>query len=122
MKRHEQESGVAMMRGYVLQVQAMLHDSLKALLLVEKGVVREEVLAWMGEIINSNAGRKKMQIDVLTCASHGAFVNFCAVMLRLCTPFLEPTGAKWVRGVRRQSQPGSVSRRVRPRRDRHCVL
>lgn len=30
-----------------------------------------------------------MQIDPLTCASSGMFVNLSAVMLRLCEPFLD---------------------------------
>lgn len=99
MRRHEIDSGVMMLRGYTTQVQTALHDVLKQLLVLEKGAVREEVLAWMGELVTANAGRKKLQIDVLACGSHGAFVNFCGVMLRLCAPFLEPTGAKWVRAA-----------------------
>lgn len=86
MKRHELESGIGMVRGYLVQLQGTLHDVLKALLVVEKGAVREEVLAWIGEFITANAGRGKLQIEPMSCATHGAFVNFCAVMLRLCAP------------------------------------
>lgn len=101
MKRNEVDSGMQLLRGYAQQLQKKLHDVLKALLVVEKGAVREEVLAWIGDFINANAGRGRMQIDVASCATHGACVNLSAVLLRLCAPFLEPTGAKWVRGCER---------------------
>ena len=35
-----------------------------------------------------------IQIDPLTCASSGMFVNLSAVMLRLCEPFLDANLSK----------------------------
>lgn len=68
-----------------------LYDGLHevALCLLKKSETREYVLEFLAAVINSNSSRAQLQIDPLTCASSGMFVNLSAVMLRLCEPFLD---------------------------------
>ncbi|CAH9090875.1 unnamed protein product [Cuscuta europaea] len=50
---------------------------------------RENVLEYIALVVNKNASRAHIQVDPLSCASSGMFVNLSAVMLRLCEPFLD---------------------------------
>ncbi|KAF9626513.1 hypothetical protein IFM89_034447 [Coptis chinensis] len=50
---------------------------------------RESVLEYLAEVIKKNSSRAHLQVDPLTCASSGMFVNLSAVMIRLCEPFLD---------------------------------
>ncbi|KAK3001229.1 hypothetical protein RJ639_020356 [Escallonia herrerae] len=50
---------------------------------------RENVLEYLAEVINKNSSRGHMQVDPISCASSGMFLNLSAVMLRLCEPFLD---------------------------------
>ncbi|KAK1573086.1 hypothetical protein Q3G72_008580 [Acer saccharum] len=50
---------------------------------------RENVLEYLAEVINKNSSRAHIQVEPLSCASSGMFVNLGAVMLRLCDPFLD---------------------------------
>jgi len=68
-------------------LQDGLRDVLLALL--KNLDTREKVLEYLAEVINTNAGRSRMQVDPLKSASSGMFVNLSAVMLRLCEPFLD---------------------------------
>ncbi|KMT17300.1 hypothetical protein BVRB_2g039970 isoform A [Beta vulgaris subsp. vulgaris] len=68
-----------------------LYDGLHEVLLclLKKSDTRESVLEFLAAVINNNSSRAHLQIDPLTCASSGMFVNLSAVMLRLCEPFLD---------------------------------
>ncbi|KAK4279414.1 hypothetical protein QN277_011200 [Acacia crassicarpa] len=68
-----------------------LYDGLSELLLIllKSTDSRENVLEYLAEVINRNASRAHIQVDPMTCASSGMFVNLSAVMLRLCEPFLD---------------------------------
>ncbi|KAI9124653.1 hypothetical protein K1719_004575 [Acacia pycnantha] len=68
-----------------------LYDGLSELLLIllKSTDYRENVLEYLAEVINRNASRAHIQVDPMTCASSGMFVNLSAVMLRLCEPFLD---------------------------------
>lgn len=68
-----------------------LHDGLTEVLLclLKNTETRECVLMYLGEVINRNASRAHIQVDPISCASPGMFVNLSAVMLRLCEPFLD---------------------------------
>ncbi|GAB4827333.1 E3 ubiquitin-protein ligase pub1 [Ancistrocladus abbreviatus] len=68
-----------------------LYDGLNKVLLclLKNTVTRENVLEYLAEVINRNASRAHMQVDPVSCASSGMFVNLSAVMLRLCEPFLD---------------------------------
>ncbi|KAK8707547.1 hypothetical protein V6N13_058603 [Hibiscus sabdariffa] len=50
---------------------------------------RDSVLDYLAEVINKNASRAHLQVDPISCASFGMFVNLSAVMLRLAEPFLD---------------------------------
>ncbi|KDO72689.1 hypothetical protein CISIN_1g001583mg [Citrus sinensis] len=64
-----------------------LGDVLLALL--KNTDTRENVLEYLAEVINRNSSRAHIQVEPLSCASSGMFVNLSAVMLRLCDPFLD---------------------------------
>ncbi|KAK7316313.1 hypothetical protein VNO77_35261 [Canavalia gladiata] len=68
-----------------------LYDGLADVLLIllKSTDTRENVLEYLAEVININASRAHIQVDPITCASSGTFVNLSAVMLRLCEPFLD---------------------------------
>lgn len=68
-----------------------LYDGLSELLrsLLKNTDTRENVLEYLAEVINKNSSRAHIQVDPLSCASSGMFVNLSAVMLRLCEPFLD---------------------------------
>ncbi|GAB2287734.1 E3 ubiquitin-protein ligase pub1 [Dionaea muscipula] len=68
-----------------------LYDGLSEILLslLKKPETRENVLEYLAEVINRNSSRAHTQVDPLSCASSGMFVNLSAVMLRLCEPFLD---------------------------------
>ncbi|EEF29477.1 ubiquitin-protein ligase, putative [Ricinus communis] len=73
-----------------------LYDGLEQVLriLLKNGDTRENVLQYLAEVINRNSSRAHIQVDPLSCASSGMFVNLSAVMLRLCNPFLDPNLTK----------------------------
>ncbi|KAL5582220.1 hypothetical protein UlMin_014662 [Ulmus minor] len=64
-----------------------LYEVLRALL--KNHDAREKVLEFFAEVINKNSSRAHIQVDPMSCASSGMFVNLSAVMLRLCEPFLD---------------------------------
>ncbi|PIM99956.1 Ubiquitin fusion degradation protein-2 [Handroanthus impetiginosus] len=68
-----------------------LYDGLAEVLmcLLKNTNTRENVLEYLAEVINRNASRGHLQVDPLSCASSGMFVNLSAVMLCLCEPFLD---------------------------------
>nr|GMC67337.1 probable ubiquitin conjugation factor E4 [Ipomoea batatas] len=68
-----------------------LYDGLTEMLkcLLKNTNTRENVLEYLAQVINKNASRAHIQVDPLSCASSGMFVNLSAVMLRLCEPFLD---------------------------------
>lgn len=68
-----------------------LYDGLSEVLrcLLKNAETRENVLEYLGEVINKNSSRAHIQVDPISCASSGMFVNLSAVMLRLCEPFLD---------------------------------
>nr|GMC73565.1 probable ubiquitin conjugation factor E4 [Ipomoea batatas]GME16881.1 probable ubiquitin conjugation factor E4 [Ipomoea batatas] len=68
-----------------------LYDGLTEVLkcLLKNTNTRENVLEYLAQVINKNASRAHIQVDPLSCASSGMFVNLSAVMLRLCEPFLD---------------------------------
>ncbi|KAK4772848.1 hypothetical protein SAY87_027867 [Trapa incisa] len=68
-----------------------LYDSLSQVLLtlLKNTETRENVLEYLAEVLNKNSSRAHMEVDYMSCASSGMFVNLSAVMLRLCEPFLD---------------------------------
>ncbi|MCD7467046.1 E3 ubiquitin-protein ligase pub1 [Datura stramonium] len=68
-----------------------LYDGLTEVLmsLLKNTTIRENVLGYLAAVINKNSSRAHLQVDPLSCASSGMFVNLSAVMLRLCEPFLD---------------------------------
>ncbi|KAM0039978.1 putative U box domain, Zinc finger, RING/FYVE/PHD-type, ubiquitin conjugation factor E4, core [Helianthus debilis subsp. tardiflorus] len=73
-----------------------LYDGLAEVLrsLLKNTSTRENVLQYIAEVINKNASRAHIQVDPLSSASSGMFVNLSAVMLRLCEPFLDANSTK----------------------------
>ncbi|KAK8586823.1 hypothetical protein V6N13_085843 [Hibiscus sabdariffa] len=59
------------------------------LCLLRNPETRDSVLEYLAEVINKNASRAHLQVDPISCASSGMFVNLSAVMLRLAEPFLD---------------------------------
>ncbi|MBA0766682.1 hypothetical protein Gotri_015703 [Gossypium trilobum] len=68
-----------------------LYDGLAEVLLclLKNTETRDSVLEYLAEVINKNASRAHIQVDPISCASSGMFVNLSAVMLRLSEPFLD---------------------------------
>ncbi|XP_015879864.3 probable ubiquitin conjugation factor E4 [Ziziphus jujuba] len=68
-----------------------LYDGLAEVLLslLKNTETRQRVLEYLAEVINKNSSRAHIQVDPLSSASSGMFVNLSAVMLRLCEPFLD---------------------------------
>ncbi|XP_069155553.1 probable ubiquitin conjugation factor E4 [Solanum lycopersicum] len=68
-----------------------LYDGLTEVLLtlLKNSTTRENVLGHLATVINKNSSRAQLQVDPLSCASSGMFVNISAVMLKLCEPFLD---------------------------------
>ncbi|XP_038903925.1 probable ubiquitin conjugation factor E4 isoform X1 [Benincasa hispida] len=68
-----------------------LYDGIAEVLLslLKNTETRENVLEYLAEVINRNSSRAHIQVDPLSCASSGMFVNLSAIMLRLCEPFLD---------------------------------
>ncbi|XVF16700.1 hypothetical protein REPUB_Repub10bG0054900 [Reevesia pubescens] len=68
-----------------------LYDGLAEVLLclLKNTETRESVLEYLAEVINKNASRAHIQVDPISCASSGMFVNLSTVMLRLSEPFLD---------------------------------
>ncbi|WOL01706.1 putative ubiquitin conjugation factor E4 [Canna indica] len=77
-------------------VMNILYDGLgEVFLILLKNVdTRERVLEYIAEVIKENSARSGIQVDPLSCASSGMFVNLSSIMLRLCEPFLDGTAAK----------------------------
>ncbi|XP_075482965.1 putative ubiquitin conjugation factor E4 isoform X2 [Primulina tabacum] len=77
-------------------VMNSLYDVLAEVLmcLLKNTNIRENVLEYIAEVINRNSSRAHLQVDPLSCASSGMFVNLSAVMLRLCEPFLDANLSK----------------------------
>ncbi|KAL2552266.1 putative ubiquitin conjugation factor E4 [Forsythia ovata] len=73
-----------------------LYDGLAEVLmcLLKNTNTRENVLEYLAEVINRNSSRAQLQVDPLSSASSGMFVNLSAVMLRLCEPFLDANMSK----------------------------
>ncbi|KAM6573677.1 hypothetical protein CsatA_017757 [Cannabis sativa] len=68
-----------------------LYDGLTdvLMLLLKNQDTRRHVLEFFAEVINKNSSRAHIQVDAMSCASSGMFVNLSIVMLRLCDPFLD---------------------------------
>lgn len=68
-----------------------LYTGLKEVLLslLKNAETRDSVLEYLAEVINKNASRAHIQVDPMSCASSGMFVNLSAVMLQLCEPFID---------------------------------
>ncbi len=86
-RRGDVTAAQATLRGLALQLQEGLHRAVMAMLR-HKDSPREATLAFLARLIAANAERGKLQINPEACASHGTFLNLCAVMLRMCAPFL----------------------------------
>jgi len=49
---------------------------------------RAKAMEWLCAVIEGNKSRLKMHEDAMTSSSESFLTNFCALMLRLCEPFL----------------------------------
>jgi len=85
------QASLGSLRASLGQLTSALHSVLHALL---KGpTTRPQVLDWIAKVLKINMGRSKMNIDVFRNATHGFFCNLSVVMLKLCSPFMDPTKA-----------------------------
>ncbi|KAF5748968.1 ubiquitin conjugation factor E4 [Tripterygium wilfordii] len=77
-------------------VMKNLHDGLAEVMLtlLKNTDTRENVLEYLAEVINKNSSRAHIQVDPISCASSGMFVNLSVIMLRLCEPFLDANFTK----------------------------
>ncbi|KAK8942265.1 putative ubiquitin conjugation factor E4 [Platanthera guangdongensis] len=55
---------------------------------------KEKVLDYLAAMIAKNSARSHMQVDPLSCANTGLFVNLSTIMLRLSRPFLDSNTTK----------------------------
>jgi len=67
------------------QVHAVVHG------LLRDRALRRAALVWLASVLDANADVAKMQPDLFKTASTGFMVNFSALLLRLCEPFLGDT-------------------------------
>lgn len=81
------QSTFTTIKSVMHQLYEGLHNVLYHLL--KNSNTREKVLEYLAEVIDKNAGRARININPLKCASSGMFVNLSAVMLKLCAPFIE---------------------------------
>jgi hypothetical protein len=79
---------VASLRTTQKAITGELHAMVKGLLGKH---TREAMLQWLGLVLEGNLERAKMQANLAVAASHGFFLNLCAVMLKLCGPFMDPS-------------------------------
>lgn len=77
-------------------VMNIVYDGLAEvfLTLLKNADTREKVLEYLATAIMQNSSRSRMQVDPMSSASSGMFVNLSAVMLRLCEPFLDANASK----------------------------
>ncbi|XP_050384650.1 probable ubiquitin conjugation factor E4 [Argentina anserina] len=86
-KESEMRISYTTIKTYMNDLYEGLAEVLRTLL--KNPETRENVLEYLAEVINKNSSRAHIQVDPLSCASSGMFVNLSAVMLRLCEPFLD---------------------------------
>lgn len=83
------------LRMAMKQIHGELHGVVKTLL---GKSTRTRMVQWLGAVLDGNKERAKMQANNTLAASHGFFINFNAVMLKLCGPFMDPSNpAFWKR-------------------------
>ncbi|KAK8933685.1 putative ubiquitin conjugation factor E4 [Platanthera zijinensis] len=77
-------------------VTNILYDGLgEVILSLLKNIdTKEKVLDYLAAMIAKNSARSRMQVDPLSCASTGLFVNLSSIMLRLSRPFLDSNASK----------------------------
>ncbi|KAI0516607.1 hypothetical protein KFK09_009284 [Dendrobium nobile] len=77
-------------------VMNILYDGLgEVILTLLKNIdTRDKVLDYIAAMIMKNSARSGIQVNPLSCASSGSFVNLSAVMLRLSEPFLDANASK----------------------------
>lgn len=90
-------SSISSLRRTLENLQVALHGIFLNLLRSRKGQLREKVLQWCAKLLQENKGRSKMQIDPMTSGTHGCFINFAGVMMKLSEPFLDPMNSKLAR-------------------------
>ncbi|KAG6516824.1 hypothetical protein ZIOFF_027304 [Zingiber officinale] len=75
----------------IKKVMNILYDDLVVVFhkLLNNQDTQERVLEYLAEVIKKNSARSRMQVDPLSSASSGMFVNLSSVMLRLCGPLLD---------------------------------
>jgi ubiquitin conjugation factor E4 B len=68
------------------------HDCLQKIVmnLVRPKETREQMIKWIGTVLEGNKFRARMQDDPFQSSSEGFMTNFDVVMLKLCQPFLDP--------------------------------
>ena len=77
-----------------------LHTALHRIVtnLLKNPEAKGRMLAWLAAALRANRERTKMQPDLRKASTDGFMMNLCAVLLRLCRPFLDPTSGKaWSR-------------------------
>lgn len=79
---------VAALRLAGRQISNELHGIVKILL---GKSTRDSAMSWLGAVLDHNEERAKMRPNPMLCASSGFFANLCAVLLRLCAPFADPS-------------------------------
>lgn len=89
----ELESSRNLLRTKQVQLQDGIGAALLSLLR-HGGESRERCLRVLSRFVDLNWERSKMQADMLQAGTHGASVNLCGVLLRLCGPFLDPASGK----------------------------
>lgn len=47
------------------------------------------MVSWIGQIIDLNAGRVRINADARIVSTDGFLLNLTAVLLRLCAPFID---------------------------------
>ena len=67
-------------------MHASQYDIVFALLRPE---TREQVVAWIGTLLDLNIARVRMNPDRSTTSTDGFLLNLNVVLLRLCAPFME---------------------------------
>lgn len=92
----EVRSAFSAVHAALKQLHTQLHRCV--MILLRNTETREPMLDWLATAIRSNHERAKMRPDYKKTSTDGFMLNYCAVCLKLCEPFIDPTqGKAWGR-------------------------
>jgi ubiquitin conjugation factor E4 B len=87
MTKEELQSIIAGLRSEIKTIYDLLSKILLNLLKPKE--TRDAAIAWLALAVEGNKFRARMQDDMFSSSTEGFMTNLCAVLLRLCEPFMD---------------------------------